>query len=337
MGQKHGSTREPHLPVSRDINSSTPAASCRFCGQPAPLLFTARDYNRQTSAEAFRYHRCGACGLIFVSPVPSSLGRYYPTDYYSIPAKMTNDTPGVAEERYKVDIVAKVASPGARLLEIGPSWGQFLFLAKQAGYQPEAIEMDARCTEFLRDVVDVPAICSSDPVAVLRASDKMYDVIALWHVIEHLPDALGFLTAACARLNPGGTLVIAAPNPTAWQFSIFGRYWAHLDAPRHLQLIPASLLAERCREFGLEELFVVTDDPGGTHWNRFGWEWSLVNLAFHGRGKFRGAGRLKAGVRRVGALLDRLFRARENCELRGSAYTVALRKQTLAHAPQPSA
>jgi hypothetical protein len=145
-----------------------------------------------------------------------------------------------------------------------------------------------------------------------------YDAIALWHVLEHLPDPWETLEAAAATLSPTGVLVLAAPNPKAMQFSLFKRYWTHLDAPRHLQLIPLPTLRERALSWGLQPVFETTTDAGGLGWNAFGWQMSFRNLAD------------AAGVERVptivGRVAGRLARPIERSGTRGSTYTIVLQK-----------
>ena len=94
----------------------------------------AQDLNQRVTEECFPYFRCAACGLVFLDPVPANPGRYYPEVYYSIPVRMDDSAPGIAAERDKLRLVRElVPPPGARLLEVGPAWGTFAYVAKQAG------------------------------------------------------------------------------------------------------------------------------------------------------------------------------------------------------------
>ncbi len=74
-------------------------------------------------------------------------------------------------------------------------------------------------------------------------------------------------------------MVIASVNPEAFQFRILGRYWLHLDAPRHVMLIPMKLLAEKLEFLGMEAELITTTDQGSIGWNAFGWELSLLIYA----------------------------------------------------------
>jgi SAM-dependent methyltransferase len=273
------------------------------------------DYNRRLASSRFTYFSCAECGSLSLPEPPADLDRFYPSAYYQMPADRRELAAIAAGERYKVELVQRFVK-GGRLLEIGPAVGGFAYLAKQAGFEVETVEMDAACCEFLREVVGVGVTHSADARAVLVRSAPL-QVVALWHVLEHLPDPIETLAAAAGALAPGGILVIAAPNPSSLQFSLFRSRWAHLDAPRHLQLIPLTYLRSRGAGWGLTSVLETATDQGGVGWNLFGWSLSLDNVA------------RSAGLRfpHLGArAISRLARPLERSDLRGSTYTIILRK-----------
>jgi 2-polyprenyl-3-methyl-5-hydroxy-6-metoxy-1,4-benzoquinol methylase len=287
------------------------------CHSESLLYFQSRDYNRSVSQEVFNHYKCSQCKLIFISPIPGNLADYYPETYHFIPDSDEYLEITSIPERYKIELVQRFICSG-RLLEIGPSYGTFTYLAKKAGFEVDAIEMDIKCCQFLDTIVGVNAINSSDPVSVLQQR-KSYDVIVLWHVIEHLSDPWETLDAIYDGLNPGGIVVLAAPNPDSFQFKIMGRYWPHVDAPRHLMLIPMRLLAEKLEAKGMQEELVTTTDKGSIGWNTFGWEFFFTNLSSNSY--------IKKVLRLIGQLVSLLFSPIEKTECKGSAYTIIFRKK----------
>jgi SAM-dependent methyltransferase len=179
----------------------------------------------------------------------------------------------VRAERPKLDLLLRCVRSG-RLLEIGPGAGVFARAAVRAGFDVSTIEMDPRCCEYIETVVGARAVCSDRPEEALRSLSS-FDAIAMWHVIEHLEHPWAVLEQAAAKLAPGGALIVATPNPQSLQFRLLGRYWAHVDAPRHLFLIPAPALAAKAAELGLRHVFTTTSDRAGRRWDRFGWEYAL--------------------------------------------------------------
>ncbi len=292
-------------------------ATCPLCKQDSRFHFRTSDLNRKITREIFHYFRCSSCGLIFLSPIPNELGKYYPNDYYSIPSSISEIAKAAEFERYKIDIVKQFAS-GGRLLEIGPAYGTFIYLAKEAGFDAEAIEMDSNCCRFLQGVIGVKAICSNDPIEALKKLDD-YNVIALWHVIEHLPDPWKTLEAISKKLQPGGILAIAAPNPESFQFRVLGRFWPHVDAPRHLQLIPLSLLTKQMLSLGLKPVWSTTKDTGTLGWNTFGWIYFFTN--------FTNLRYIRTGLAIIGRITSIILGPIERMKGLGSAYTVVYQKE----------
>jgi 2-polyprenyl-3-methyl-5-hydroxy-6-metoxy-1,4-benzoquinol methylase len=177
--------------------------------------------------------------------------------------------------------------------------------------------MNERCCRFAKEVLAMEDVrCSSDPVADLPQTPS-YDVIMLWHVFEHLPDPWTVAAAMVRALHPGGTLVLAVPNPEALQLAVLGRRWVHLDVPRHTMLVAIDVLTSRMRDLGLERIAWTCTDPGSLGWNRFGWVHSL-RRARHPA--LRLAQHVLARCCEIAAL------PWERSGGRGSAYTAVFRK-----------
>jgi 2-polyprenyl-3-methyl-5-hydroxy-6-metoxy-1,4-benzoquinol methylase len=252
---------------------------CPFCSARSSLKTRAIDLNNRVTEIPFDYYNCSMCGLVFLSPIPDDLAKYYRSDYiaYDIPTSLAELEAKAEKVRFRIDIVKKFAPITGRLLEIGPSYGGFSFLAKQAGFTVDVVEMDSECCRFLQDVVGVNATCSNN--VPLALEDKgQYDVIALWHVIEHFAEPWKVLDSLVNHLRPNGIIVISAPNPDSFQFKLFGRLWVHLDAPRHVSLMPVAWLTRFLEERGVRKIMVTTTDPDGRTLNKSGWIQSSLNL-----------------------------------------------------------
>lgn len=256
--------------------------ACRTCDSKKQRAYlTVQDLNQQKSEVLFSYYQCQDCQSLFLHPVPDNLGFYYGQNY---PAYAVKNSPQLEKklanfEQAKLDIVKRYA-PRGTLLEIGPAAGRFLAVASHAGYDVRAIEQDAQCVKHIKDTLNLDVSCSDKPAEVLSSLGAVCDVIVAWHVIEHLQDLRGVMAAAAAALRkPEGVVIVSAPNPDSWSFRLFGRFWVHLDAPRHLALIPLSALDGLMAEQGLERVACVFDDPVGRFLSRMGWQASLMNLS----------------------------------------------------------
>jgi SAM-dependent methyltransferase len=273
-------------------------------------VLVAADRNRELSSGTFRYRRCGDCDAVSLADIPPDMARFYPPEYYELP-----DEDGLAKvarlERHKVEFIRRAVEPG-RLVEIGSGAGVFSYAARQAGFEVTGIEMDARASAHLVQTVGVAAINSADPATELGALPPSR-AIAMWHVIEHLPDPWRVLEAIAANLEDGGVLALAAPNPDSAQFRLLGARWAHVDAPRHLYLLPLSTLTAKAAALGLTRTLTTTSDPSGRHWNRFGWEYAIRRRP--------GSGPPSRFVSAAALGMTLALRPLEHRGLRGAAYT----------------
>lgn len=298
------------------MTDSSISHRCPICNASSgDKLFKAVDENRRVSDACFDYSKCRSCGTIFLRDVPPDLSRYYQSEYYEIPTLAQLEA--IAAKSFaKMQAVLKFAR-GGRLLEVGPAFGVFAWQAKQAGFEVDVIEMDERCCGFLESVVGVTVTRSNAPHAAIRNLSR-HDVIAIWHVLEHLPEPLAFLQAAAANLEDGGILLIAMPNPDSFQFKVMAKHWPHLDAPRHVTLIPESILSRKAQELGLEKVYVTSDDSDARSWNRFGWQRLLMN-------RFRG-NIMQRAMFVFGYALGLIISPLDRRNFGGSAYTIAYRK-----------
>lgn len=295
--------------------SAASALRCPVCGADAQPFLTSPDRNRRVDAVKFSYNRCTICQLVFLVDPPEDLARYYGDEYYRQPT--LDEMQRVADrEHYQIEMVTDRGVSG-RLVEIGPAWGTFSLEARTAGFDVTAIEMDATCCSHLEAVVGVGVVQSDRPQDVLPDLAP-FDVVAMWQVIEHLPDPWAVMEAAGAALAPGGLLVVATPNPQSFGLRWMRSRWPHLDAPRHLWLIPLDLLRREASHHGLELVGASFDDPGARSWNRFAWQRLFMN-EMPGRTLSRLAFVLGAALSLLAAPVERRHRG-------SSSYTAIFRK-----------
>lgn len=293
--------------------------ACRTCGWTnCHPVFSAEDINQRVDNKSFAYFRCERCKCILLHPVPSDLQLYYSQAY---PAYATNFSKKELDyidrmEQGKRRIVDRFAR-GRRLVEIGPAAGRFLAAANAAGYETRAIEQDAACSEYIRKALGVDVRTSADPAQALLEMGQQFDVLVAWHVIEHLQDLRGLVCAASKMLSrPHGVIVFSTPNPHALSFRIFGKYWVHLDAPRHLNLVPPAALDDLMKSYGLVRLAREYADAVGIHLNEMGWRNSLANVFSRSFGESH-------VLNVAGKMLSIVMQPFDRMPRQGAAYTVA--------------
>jgi SAM-dependent methyltransferase len=318
-----GSADHPTASTHDMIGRRRPApAPCPFCGEPGTTrMFDAWDRNRETTRERFAYARCRTCATVFLLDPPADLARYYAEDYYHFGADgepaWKGDEPRMRAASHRVELLRSHTEPG-RLIEIGAGTGAFASAAKSAGFQVSAIEMSERCCRYLNEREGIEAICSDRPLEAI-ASLPQARVVALWHVLEHLPNPAEVLALLAGKVEPGGVLAIGVPNPRSLQFRVLRTRWVHLDAPRHLCLVPAAALIARGADLGMRCVALSTNDPDGLECNFFGWVGALRSHP--------ALGPTPDLVSHTARAIERTLAPLERTGNRGSAGTIVMRKE----------
>lgn len=201
--------------------------TCDVCGaQGEPAVTTgARD---QVTHETFRLLRCRRCGFTRTDPVPASLDEYYPERYRRY-GRLSSLVLRTLFRRRVSAWLSRLPARG-RALELGSGTGWMLEALRDAGW-------DAAGTERTAEAARIAASSGAEVrVGGLEAfpTEPVFDLVVMFHVLEHLEDPIGAIRDAAARLRPGGVLLLGLPNIAGWQSRMSGRHWMHLDVPRHL-------------------------------------------------------------------------------------------------------
>lgn len=214
--------------------------ACPVCGcTHLKHVRTCTDF--YASGEQFELVSCEGCGFIFTqgAPVESEIGKYYETpDYIS----HSDTRKGVVNSLYhvvraymlgrKARLVAKEAHrKTGRLLDIGTGTGYFADAMMQRGWEVDAIEKNAQARVFAKEHFDLDV---KPDTALDALSSDSYDVVTLWHVMEHLEHLDAVWQRLSQLLTEKGVLIVAVPNCSSYDAERYGDYWAAYDVPRHL-------------------------------------------------------------------------------------------------------
>lgn len=146
--------------------------------------------------------------------------------------------------------VQRFASSG-RLLEIGCAEGTFLKLAARAGFQAYGIEPDPTTGAAAQQCPDITVFCGA--LAEAPYPDASFDVVVLFHVLEHLDSPRQALRKIGRLLRPAGLLVVETPNIASLGFRLFGRRWRQF-IPDHYYFFSPVTLTRALEEAGFRVL-----------------------------------------------------------------------------------
>lgn len=168
-------------------------------------------------------------------PSPEKLPSYYESDDY---ISHTDGKRSFFEKVYhiikrkairdKVKLITSFQSDKGSLLDIGAGTGDFLLEAKNQGWKTIGIEP----SEKAKNSAIAKGICFAENLEQLE--NHSFDVITMWHVLEHVPDLENQIATLKRLVKPNGTIIIAVPNYKSYDAKYYGSFWAAYDVPRHL-------------------------------------------------------------------------------------------------------
>jgi 2-polyprenyl-3-methyl-5-hydroxy-6-metoxy-1,4-benzoquinol methylase len=219
--------------------------NCPLCGGADwTTLVTADDFDAPSPRPTFTVVRCGDCGLCFTNPRPDAaeIGRFYAADY--LPHQISRQ-PITAFDHFKINlrellpIFPRDYERGdfrplgeRRLLDFGCGAGAFLLRMKDRGWTATGLDFSEATVERLRTDLGLNALVGTLPHAALAPNS--FDLVTLWHSLEHVHQPLDTLREVHRLLSPGGQVLVAVPNIDSISFAWFHADWFGLDVPRHL-------------------------------------------------------------------------------------------------------
>jgi len=132
--------------------------------------------------------------------------------------------------RFEKRVTFKTFEKG-NLLDVGAGTGYFANEMKNRNWNVSAIEKNAEARQFIKENWNIEA---QDDDALFSLPENSFDVITLWHVLEHLEHLNEVMKKLHSLLKNDGTLVIALPNADSYDARKYKSFWAAYDLPRHL-------------------------------------------------------------------------------------------------------
>lgn len=198
-------------------------------------FITVKDFS--VSGESFSLLLNEEYQILKTHPQPTldKLGSYYEFEDY---ISHTDGKRTMFEKMYhfikrkairdKVSLINSYQPLKGRILDIGAGTGDFLLEAKNQNWDILGIEPNDKA----KGIAAGKGIKFGDTIEKLESNS--FDVITMWHVLEHVPDVEHQVAELKRLLKPSGTIIIAVPNFKSYDANHYKEFWAAYDVPRHL-------------------------------------------------------------------------------------------------------
>ncbi len=213
-------------------------ATCLLCGAPA---------TPEAALAPLALARCTSCGFLFRPGLADAEatkdlyegGRYEVRDFARDYATAQSIAERRANAASRMDFLRRHATAG-RLLDVGAAGGAFVLEAREAGFAAQGLEPAPAFARHAREAVGVDV--RDGRLEDLAGADETWDVVTMWHVLEHVPEPVAALRIVRDVLAPGGAVVLEVPNVESTAARMLGASWTHLDADAHVSHFgPATL------------------------------------------------------------------------------------------------
>jgi SAM-dependent methyltransferase len=209
------------------------------------------------SGEKFMLIKCRECGLVITQDHPDEkdAGRYYESANY---VSHNDKAGGIAAAVYRIArefmlkrkyrMICKEAGPKkGKLLDIGSGTGHFLAMMKMKGWDVAGIEVNEKAREYSNEKFGLDVKASPDNS--LKTGES-FDVITLWHVLEHFQDPFSYMNEISKLLRKEGVLIIALPNCQSSDALYYSEFWAAWDVPRHIWHFTPDVFKQFAEKYG---------------------------------------------------------------------------------------
>ena len=235
--------------------------TCPLCGgQQLEHALNCTDH--YASGETFEVVRCVHCNFLMTQKVPveAEIGKYYETpDYIS----HSDTQKGLMNRVYhwvrqymlsrKAALVkhcSKIST--GHLLDYGTGTGYFADTMVRHGWQVNAIEKSPQARAFAKEHFGLTV---DTETALPNYPSNNFDVVTLWHVMEHLEHLNEMWETIHRILKKKGVLIVAVPNPDSYDAKKYGEWWAAYDVPRHLWHFRPAVM----QQFGAKHGFILEE------------------------------------------------------------------------------
>jgi 2-polyprenyl-3-methyl-5-hydroxy-6-metoxy-1,4-benzoquinol methylase len=227
-----------------------------LCNNNATTLLFTKD--------GYKHVKCNSCGLIYVNPrlkdSKENLDSFYGSDEGdgSLIKKLLHSAYSARRQKiFSAELKrAERYRKSNKILDIGCSFGGFLYAAKNSGWEAEGIETVYNVGKYGKELYNLDIFFGTLEEAKLEPAS--FDVIRLNNVIEHIPYPSQFLADVNKLLRKGGLLSVSTPNYDSYSVSICGKEWIYFDGQHHIVFFTPETLEKILDKNGFTTVLLST-------------------------------------------------------------------------------
>ena len=202
-------------------------------------------------------------------PIEEELGRYYESEDYishsdikkSLVDKLYQWVRSFTIKK-KVKLINSFDNEEKSILDVGMGTGDFLSACQNDGWQVTGIEPNEKAKAIANSKLKHKTHQIFNSITDLQLSTQQsaphtYNVITMWHVLEHVPNLSAYISQLKLLLKTNGTLIVAVPNFKSYDAKYYKEFWAAFDVPRHLWHFSKKAIAELFLKENMEVVKVL--------------------------------------------------------------------------------
>ena len=241
-----------------------------FVNPASEPAFPGKSWKLTPDGRSFTYRRDGDAGVIFCDPLPTDeeLAYYYGNVFnyqWYFDHRRQKRVQGWHRWKRTGNRLQDAGTGQRRLLDVGCGHGWYVLASSKDGWKAEGMDYPSETSvaTWRRLGINV----TQGTVETAPFPPGQFDVVSMWHVLEHTRDPEATIRHLLRLLAPGGKMVIAVPNLACRGFALKGADWTWIQLPYlHIWHFSPKALTTLLERLGMTVETVETSDTWDAQW-----------------------------------------------------------------------